>query len=228
MAATPLGTHCLSRMAAPSGSVDRLPRLADYSSLLASAPRAVGECNRCRRCLVHSRMYPVADGEGEMCKLCKHLDIVTSAVAASPITTDDEEDATKLLIKVYMLLRRQRDWSRGGQRSAPYAAGEFGMTSAAEPPLPGPDVRRPPESPGPEGSEHGLGTGGREGGVLIPPQLDTIVCGSNSEADRMRADFSELDRIAAEPCRESAVRKERRKAREEKNLNKPPKGGKDA
>ena len=158
MAATPLGTHCLSRMAAPSGSADRPPMQADYSSLLAAAPRAVGKCIRCRRCLVHSRMFPVAVGEGEMCKLCKHLDIVTSAVAASPITTDDEEDATKLLIKVYMLLRKRRD----------------------------------------------------------------------SASDRMRADLSELDRIAAEPCRESAIRKERRKAREERNLNKPPKGGKDA
>jgi hypothetical protein len=228
LAATPLGTHLFPRMAAPSGSVDRPPRLADYSSLLASAPRAVGECNRCRRCLVHSRMYLVADGEGDMCNLCNHLAAVTNAVATSPISTDDEEEAMELLMKVYMLLRRQRDWARGGQRSAPYAAGEFGMTSAAEQPLPGPDVRGPPESPVPEGSEHGLGTGGREGGVLISPQLDNIVVGSNLVADRMRADLSELDRIAAEPCRESAVRKERRKAREEKNLNKPPKGGKDA
>ena len=189
--------------------------------MLASAQSAVVECNRCRRCLVHSRMYLVADGEGDRCNLCNVLAAVTKAVATSLISTDDEEKALELLMKVYILLRMQRDGARGGLRSAPYAAGEFGSTSAAEQPLPGPDGMGPPEIPMPEGSEQGPRC-----------QCPNGRCVQVARGLRYCDDcFFEAGSDPAECLCECAGCKplmDKFKARGEKNLNKPPKGGKDA
>ena len=208
-------------MAVPSGSANRSPRLADYSSLRASAPRAVGVCNRCRRCLVHSRMYLVAGGEGDMCKTCNHLAAVTNAMATSLMSTDDEEEALELLEKVYRLVRRQRDWARGGQRSAPYAAGEGSTTSVAEQPLPGPDVMGPSESTVPNGSEQGPRC-----------QCPRGRCVQVASGLRYCDDcFFEAGSDPAECLCECAGCKplmDKYKARGEKNLNKLPKGGQDA
>ena len=130
-------------MASTSDSADRPPRLADYSSLLASAPRAVGECTSCGRCLVRARMCVVAVGAADLCGLCGHISTVASAVATSPISAYDEEEAMALLAKVYALLLRQRDWARGGHRVSPYMAEVIGTTSAEEQVLPVLDVLRP-------------------------------------------------------------------------------------
>ena len=130
-------------MASASESADRPPRLSDFSALGVSAPRAVGECTSCGRCLVRARMCVVAVGAADLCGLCGHIATVASAVATSPISAYDEEEAMALLAKVYALLQRQRDWARGGHRCGPYMAEVVGTTSAEEQVLPVLDVLRP-------------------------------------------------------------------------------------
>ena len=88
-------------------------------------------------------MCVVAVGAADLCGLCGHISTVASAVATSPISAYDEEEAMALLAKVYALLLRQRDWARGGHRVSPYMAEVIGTTSAEEQVLPVLDVLRP-------------------------------------------------------------------------------------
>ena len=79
-----------------------------------------------------------------------HFGAVQSAVATSPISATDEEEAMALLMEVYALLRRQRSWETGGGRCASSSAAVedgVGTTAAGDPTRPLVDVRRPPGGP---------------------------------------------------------------------------------
>ena len=53
-------------------------------------------------------MSVVTIGAGDQCGLCGHLAAVASAVASSPISAADEEEAMALLMHVYALLHKPR------------------------------------------------------------------------------------------------------------------------
>ena len=89
----------------------------------------------------------VAIGAEEQCGLCGHLGAVQNAVATSPISASDEEEAMALLMEVYALLRKQRGSADAAVRDGVgMTHGEVGsgVSSDAPPyraPLPQPVLR---------------------------------------------------------------------------------------
>ena len=139
----------VDRAAIPSGSADRPPRREDYSYLLSVTPGALGVCFTCGRCLVRARMSAAVPGGNELCRLCEDIASVASAVVGSTMSADDEDVVRRLLARVHVQLRRDRDGHRGrtwgGQRCGPYEAAGVRATSVAERVDPASSAGAPPE-----------------------------------------------------------------------------------
>ena len=125
-------------------STEESPRRADYAYLLSVSPGALGECVLCGRVLVRARMSSATPGANELCGLCRDIGRVASSVAGSTLSADEEDAARLLLTRVWSLLQRHRDWSRGGQRSGPYDAADEGAASEAERVDPASSANAPP------------------------------------------------------------------------------------
>ena len=77
-------------------------------------------------------MSAATPGANELCGLCRDIGKVANAVSGSTMSADEEDAARLLLTRARTLLERQRDWSRGGQRSGPYEAAGEGAASVTE------------------------------------------------------------------------------------------------
>ena len=77
-------------------------------------------------------MSAALPGPNELCRLCEDIASVASAVVGSTMSADDEDIVRRLLARVHVQIRRERDWTRGGQRCGPYDSAGVRATSESE------------------------------------------------------------------------------------------------